>query len=231
MLAVAEPDGYIRRMTILTNTGGVAMTNCFLIADEVARQAVLFDAPNDTTAMLLDEAKKNGWEIIALCLTHAHFDHMLDHPVVTARFPKAKVLLHRLDEPKLQHPEIQTRMFMLPFDIPPRSADAYVEDNEIIRVGQCEIQALHTPGHAAGHVCYYCADKEKPFVIGGDLIIQGAVGRTDLPDSDYDTLMASIRRVMKLPHGTRLLPGHGEPSTLEEELRTNQYVQEAMKPA
>jgi hydroxyacylglutathione hydrolase len=216
-------------MKVLMNTGGIAATNCFLAVDEPSGQAVLFDAPNDTTGMLLDEAQKNHWEVIALCLTHGHFDHMLDHPLVTGRCPGAKVLIHRLDEPKLQHPQIQIRLFMLPFDIPPRSADGYVEDNQVLRVGQSEIQVLHTPGHAAGHVCYYCADKEKPFLVGGDLIIQGAVGRTDLPDSDPDALMASIRRVMRLPPTTRLLPGHGEPSTLGEELESNPYVQEAME--
>ncbi len=63
---------------------------------------------------------------------------------------------------------------------------------------------------------------------GGDLIIGGSVGRTDLPDSNYRDLAKSIARVMKLPKETRLLPGHGERSTLEEEMRNNPYVQEAV---
>src|SRR3954463_15875338 len=103
------------------NTGGIAVTNCFVIADEDAKQAVLFDAPDHTTEPLLDECKNRGWDLIGLWLTHGHFDHIADHKVVTDRFPKAQVLIHPLDEPKLQDP--QSSVFQLPFEIPPRSAD------------------------------------------------------------------------------------------------------------
>src|SRR3954463_2035029 len=86
-------------MQILQNTGGIAATNCFVVADEVAKVAVLFDAPNDTTAPLLDEIQRRGWDLIGLWLTHGHFDHLADHAVVRSRFPNAKILMHRLDEP------------------------------------------------------------------------------------------------------------------------------------
>src|SRR4051812_3622053 len=111
-------------MIVLMNTGGIAATNCFLIGDEAARVAVLFDAPDHTVAPLLDEASKRGLDIMGLWLTHGHFDHIADHAEVTQRFPSAKVLIHKLEEPKLQSPGSQ--MFALPFEIPPRSADGYV---------------------------------------------------------------------------------------------------------
>src|SRR5258708_2013503 len=115
-------------MQILMNTGGIAQTNCFVIADESASQAVLFDAPDHTTHPLLDEIKKRNWDLIGLWRTHGHFDHTADHAAVTRAFPNAKVLIHELDEPKLLAPTVQTRMFQLPFVIPPRKADAYVTD-------------------------------------------------------------------------------------------------------
>jgi len=207
-------------------TGGIAATNCFLAVDEPTGQAVLFDAPDHTIAPLLDEAERNGWDIVGLWLTHGHFDHIADHAVLTQRHPGARVLIHRLDEPKLLHPHVQSRMFALPFEIPPRSAGAYVEDGQVLSIGRSRIEVIHTPGHAPGHACYYCPT--SGFLIGGDLIIMGAVGRTDLPDSDEDALMASIRRIMRLPPQTRLFPGHGEPSTLGQELASNPYVREAM---
>ena len=111
-------------LQILSTTGGVASTNCFLIADDATKQAVLFDAPDHTIAPLLDEARDRGYDLIGLWLTHGHFDHMADHAVVTASFPKAKVLLHPLDVPMLQRPAVQSRLFPLPFDIPPRSRTA-----------------------------------------------------------------------------------------------------------
>ncbi len=213
-------------MIVLRRTGGVAATNCFLIADEAARQAVLFDAPDHTTGPLLKEAAARGWELAGLWLTHGHFDHFADHAVVRQRFPQAKVLLHALDEAKAQHPEVQTRLFGLPFDIPPLKPDAHVADNQKLKVGALDVTVLHTPGHAPGHVGYYFP--KEGVLVGGDLIIGGSVGRTDLPDSDPQQMVASIRRVMALPGTTRLLGGHGRETTLAEERETNLFVREML---
>lgn len=214
-------------MKILMNTGGLAVTNCFLIADEDAKQAVLIDAPNDTTAPLMDEAQKNGWDIVGLWLTHGHFDHIADHAEVTRRYPKAQVVIHRLDESKLDGRDPINRLFPLPFEMSPRKADLLLEDGQKLTVGSLEFEVILTPGHAQGHVCFHCATEKV--LAGGDLIIGGAVGRTDLPDSSYRTLQESIRRVMRLPGETRLLPGHGEVTTLDYQLQTNPYVQEAVE--
>jgi glyoxylase-like metal-dependent hydrolase (beta-lactamase superfamily II) len=211
-------------MQILMNTGGIANTNCFLIADESSRQSVLFDAPDNTVGPLLDQATQRGWELIGLWLTHGHFDHLADHAVVTSRFPKAQLLIHRLDEPKLIDPG--SRFFALPFEIPARQADGYLIGGQVLRIGSLEAKVIETPGHSPGHVMFYF-EKEKTLV-GGDLIICGGVGRTDLPDSDPAQLIASIRKVMALPADTRLLPGHCDVTTLGDEGRSNPYVREAM---
>jgi hydroxyacylglutathione hydrolase len=212
-------------MIIVMNTGGIAGTNCFLIGDEASKQAVVFDAPDRTVAPLLDEAEKRGLDVIGLWLTHGHFDHVADHEVVTGRFPNAKVLMHRRDEPKLADPGSET--FLLPFSIPPRKVDAYVEDGQELAIGALKAKVIYTPGHSPGHVMYHF-ENEK-LLVGGDLIIGGSVGRTDLPDSDHAELERSIRRVMELPGETRLLPGHGDASTLDDERRTNMYVREILR--
>jgi glyoxylase-like metal-dependent hydrolase (beta-lactamase superfamily II) len=214
-------------MLVLMNTGGLAMTNCFLIADEAANQAVLFDAPDHTTARLLDEAAKRGWDLIGLWLTHGHFDHFADHAVVRKRFPGAKILIHALDEPKTKNPDLQTRLFGLPLEIPPLKAEAYVTDNQQLAIGSLVVKVIHTPGHAPGHVAYHIP--QEKVLVGGDLIIGGSIGRTDLPDSDHNQLEASIRRVMELPDSTRLLGGHGPPTTLGEERARNPFVQMALE--
>jgi glyoxylase-like metal-dependent hydrolase (beta-lactamase superfamily II) len=208
-------------MQILMNTGGIATTNCYVVADEAARVAVLFDAPDHTAASVLDEVSKRKWDLIGLWLTHGHFDHLADHDVVTKRFPDAKVLIHVLDEPKLQNPN--SRVFALPFTIPGRDADGRLEGGQRLQIGSLNVDVLHTPGHSPGHVMFHLA--EQKVLIGGDLIIAGSVGRTDLPDSDQQALDASIRTIMQLPDDTHLLPGHGQPATLGHERATNPYVQ------
>ncbi|HEY7087783.1 MAG TPA: MBL fold metallo-hydrolase [Tepidisphaeraceae bacterium] len=212
-------------MQILMNSGGIAMTNCFVIADEDAKVAVMFDAPDHTAGELLDEVQRRGWNLIGLWLTHGHFDHIADHQVVTSHFPEAKVLIHRLDENKLKQPN--SSVFELPFQIPARAADAYVDDGQKLSIGNLQAEVMHTPGHSPGHVMYHFA--QQNVLVGGDLIIGGSVGRTDLPDSNHSQLEASIRRVMKLPDETRLLPGHGRPATLGHERQTNPYVQMAIE--
>jgi glyoxylase-like metal-dependent hydrolase (beta-lactamase superfamily II) len=213
-------------MQILTNTGGVASTNCFLIADEASGRAVLFDAPDGTVGPLMEEAKRRGYDVIGLWLTHGHFDHIADHAVVTAAYPKARVLLHALDVPKLKNPGVMTRMFGLPLVIPPREPDELVEDGRRLEIGGLKVEVIHTPGHAPGHVCYHFP--EERVLVGGDLIICGAVGRTDFPDSDEGRLRDSVRRVMALPDDTRLLPGHCELSSVGAERAGNAYVRAVM---
>jgi len=212
-------------MKIVMNNGGIAATNSYLIADEKSKQAVLFDAPNDTTAPLLEEARKQGWEVVGLWLTHGHFDHVADHTEVTGRFPKAKVLIHREDEVKLSRPP--KLPIPVPFEVPPRPADGFVGEGDELRIGDIKVQVMHTPGHSPGHVAYYLP--EEGVLVGGDLVIMGAIGRTDFADASYEALARSIRRIMQLPGRTKLLPGHGEPSTLEQELQTNPYVQQIME--
>ncbi len=212
-------------MKVLMDTGGIAGTNCYLVVDEQSGDCVLFDAPDHTVAKLLDTVREQKWNLVGLWLTHGHFDHVADHQIVRDAFPGVKVLMHRLDEPKLINPAM--RFFQLPFTIPPGKADAYVEDGQTLTLGSLTCRVIHTPGHAPGHVMYYFENDR--ILVGGDLIIGGAIGRYDLPDSNYEDLAASVRKVMKLPGETKLLPGHGEPTTLGRELQTNPFVQQIIE--
>jgi glyoxylase-like metal-dependent hydrolase (beta-lactamase superfamily II) len=212
-------------MVVLKACGGIAQTNCWLVADEAKKKAVLFDAPNDTTSTLLDEAEQRGWDVVGLWLTHGHFDHLADHAVVTARFPKAKVLLHAGDLDKItgKYPII----FPLPFKIPTREPDGLLEDGQSLSIGSIPVEVIHTPGHAAGHVVFHLP--QDNLLIGGDMIIQGSIGRTDLPDSDLTQMRESLKRIMELPEETTLLPGHGSASTLMRELHHNCVLQDVLE--
>jgi glyoxylase-like metal-dependent hydrolase (beta-lactamase superfamily II) len=206
------------------NTGGIAQTNAFVIADDDSKQAVLFDAPDHTVAPMLEEVHRRGWDLIGLWLTHGHFDHLADHAVVKQRFPNAKILIHALEADRLREPGSQ--MFQLPFTIPPGEPDELIEDGQELRIGTLEVRVIHTPGHAPGHVVFHFPRERA--LVGGDLIMTHSVGRTDLPGSSFAQLQESIRKVMSLPDETQLLPGHGDPSTIAEEREMNPYVREAL---
>lgn len=212
-------------MQVLPATGGVVGTNAYVIADESAKQCVLFDAPDHTVAPLLEEIRRREWTLLGLWLTHGHFDHIADHQLVREAFPDVKVLIHPLDESKLHRPN--TRFFQLPFDIPPGHADGTIGDGDVLTIGGLSCRVLHTPGHSPGHVCFHFP--EQQLLVGGDLIIGGAIGRYDLPDSNLDKLCESVRTVMRLPPATRLLPGHGQPGTLGDELASNPYVRQIIE--
>ena len=93
----------------------------------------------------------------------------------------------------------------------------YLDEGQTQRIGSLHAQVLHTPGHAPGHVAIHFA-REK-VLVGGDLIIAGSVGRTDLPGADQEAFVRSLKRVMSLPDDTKLLPGHGPTSTIGHERR------------
>ena len=199
----------------------MAATNSFLIADEAAREAVLFDAPDHTAGPILKKATEQGWTLTGLWLTHGHFDHLADHAVVRQRFPEANILLHALDQTKAQHPEVQTRLFQLPFEIPPLKADGHVTDRQKLRIGGLEVEVIHTPGHSPGGVCFRWGDH----LWVGDTLFAGSVGRTDLPGGSFEALRGSIRgRLFPLGDGLAVHPGHGPSTTIGAERAANPFV-------
>ncbi len=210
-------------MKLHMNTGGLAATNGYLLADERAGAAVIIDAPQNTVNPLLNIVRHHNWRLTHLLLTHGHWDHTSDHQVVTEAFPEAKVLIHRLDEPKLLHPG--SKLFQLPYTIPPRHADGYLDDGQIINVGDLQLQVIFTPGHSPGHVVLYCA--QEKLLLAGDLLFAGSIGRTDLPDASTTAMKSSLQRVMELPDETSVRPGHGPATTIGEERRTNPFLQMA----
>jgi hydroxyacylglutathione hydrolase len=210
------------RIKLFANTGGLAETNAYLLADEATKTAAIIDAPEATTADLLVQAKKHGYDVKYLLLTHGHWDHLSDHKVVTDTFPNAKVLIHKLDEPKLQRPG--SLLFELPYAIEPRNADAYIEDGQKIHIGHITLAAMHTPGHCEGHLCFY--SNEHHLLLAGDLLMDGSVGRYDLPDGNVTLLKQSLKRIMQLPDNTEVLSGHGPATTIGRQRAANPFIRQ-----
>ena len=117
----------------------------------------------------------------------------------------------------------QAMMFGIDRDFSGVDISSYLTDGEIIKIGNGELEVICVPGHSPGSVALY--DKADGFVIVGDALFQGSIGRTDLPGGDYRTLIGSItKRLLTLPDDTVVYPGHGAPTTIGEEKRSNPYL-------
>ena len=172
--------------------------NVWLIGDD--DEVLVVDAAHDADAIA---GGIGGRAVPAIVCTHAHDDHVNRAPELAGR-TGAPVHLHPDDGPlwELAHPAT--------------SPDAALADGQVLTVGGTDVHVLHTPGHAPGGVCLYVPDLAT--VLTGDTLFQGGPGATGRSYSDFATIIASIRdRLLALPPGTTVLPGHGDGTTIEAE--------------
>ena len=169
-----------------------------------------------------------GLTVRHLLLTHAHIDHVFGCHHFAERYGDAAEhggwQLHPADEPLLQNAVVQGEMYGVRVDPPPPPAHALSAGDEI-RFGDAVLQVKHVPGHSPGSVAFY--SPADGLVIGGDVLFQGSIGRTDLWQGSLDVLLASIRdEILTLPDETVVYSGHGPQTTVGAERRTNPFLQE-----
>jgi len=153
--------------------------------------------------------------------THCHLDHIFGNRFVHKSWGLS-LHLNRLEKAVLDYGPASGQLWQLPFD----NYDGeliFIDEGDVIRLGEDELQILFTPGHSPGHLSFYSPDHK--FVISGDVLFQGSVGRTDLPGGDFDTLEQSIRtKLYQLPEDVIVYPGHGESTTIGDEMKSNPFV-------
>jgi glyoxylase-like metal-dependent hydrolase (beta-lactamase superfamily II) len=161
---------------------------------------------------------------VAMLNTHGHFDHVMGNAFL-ARTYGVKGYIHAGDRTLLENTAEYGAMFGYKIEQPPAPA-GFLTDGEPFRFGHTQLQVLHTPGHSKGGVSLYAPAGK--FVLTGDTLFQGNIGRVDLPGGDFDEIMQSLAtKLMPLPDDTVVYPGHGLPSTIGEERRSNPYITEA----
>ncbi len=213
-------DGTGLRVSVFT--GGPFQQNTWLLECTRTGAAVLVD-PGAATPAAVAKLEAEGRAPGAAWLTHAHLDHVDGLPELARRFPGIPVALHPADQVLYDRAADQARAFGIPFggELPRPSVTLAAGDT--LQVGDCGLEVRFTPGHAPGHVILVA--KEEGVALVGDVVFQRSIGRTDLPGGDFQRLMRSIQEeVLTLPDETRLLPGHGPPTTVGEERMGNPFL-------
>ncbi|NOY80568.1 MAG: MBL fold metallo-hydrolase [Kiritimatiellaeota bacterium] len=202
-------------MEIIPLTVGPLEVNCYVVYDAAAGMALVID-PGDDAERIIEILEDRGLQPGGILLTHAHVDHIRGVGAVARRFG-VPVELHPADRALYFSPENA---------LPPwiEAATDLPEPAPVPRrVSGLNWELIETPGHSPGSVSFFFPD--AGVVFSGDTLFAGGVGRTDFPGGDWDCLQASIRhRLYALPPLTRILPGHGPATTVEQEMQANPFV-------
>jgi glyoxylase-like metal-dependent hydrolase (beta-lactamase superfamily II) len=198
-----------------TFVGGIFDTNCYVLRAPGGQ--ILVDAPTG----VCDWLEEHDWSPSWLLITHGHVDHIDDAARVQRKF-QCKVGYHRDSVPLITDPNF-FKKFGFFLEAEPIKPDFLIEETENIELLGFVFRTLLVPGHCPGSLGFYLPQHRLLF--GGDILFAGSIGRTDLPGGDHELLLKGIReKIYTLPDDTTVLPGHGPPTTVGEEKRTNPFV-------
>lgn len=193
----------------VTPVGPVAC-NCVILGCPETREALVID-PGGDLELILSKLDQHQLKVRGLLLTHAHFDHLMALGKLKAA-RGGEIMLHPEDKPLYAMVTVQGLMFGVAASNPPKP-DRLLKDREVIQWGRLKGQIRHTPGHSPGSVSLYI--EEEHLVVTGDTLFAQGIGRTDLWGGSLPTLLRSIKeQLLSLPDETRVIPGHGDATTI-----------------
>lgn len=200
---------------------GIMQTNCYIVENEDGK-CLLFDPGSDGTK-LIQWLQEKKLQPLAILLTHAHFDHIGAVDEVR-EFYTIPVYLHEKEEKWLGDPMLNgSQYFRMKSLITAKAADHFFTKEEEKSLQGFNFFVYETPGHSPGSVSYFF--ETLGFVISGDALFKGSIGRTDLPEGNQPQLLASIHdKLLTLPEETVVLPGHGPVTTIIDEMDSNPFL-------
>ncbi|MES2133764.1 MAG: MBL fold metallo-hydrolase [Bacteroidota bacterium] len=204
-------------------TFGPFQENTYILWDETL-ECLIID-PGNTTASehkkLSDFISEKKLKPQRLILTHAHIDHINGNKYVWDTYGLLPEV-HKEDVYFIERHAASGAMYGLPVD-PSPMAEKFIEEGDVISFGNSKLNVIHTPGHAPGHVTFY--NKEEGFMISGDVLFYGSIGRTDLPMGNIETLISSIKnKLFPLGDAMKVYSGHGPSTTIGFEKLNNPFL-------
>lgn len=199
--------------------------NTYVVFDPESKECVIIDpgmsTPQEEKAIENFLAEK-GLTLTQIINTHLHIDHVAGIPFLREKYG-APVKAHEGDKFLGEGLDLQAGMFGLNLDLGDLEISEYLKPGDKIKIGKGELEVIEVPGHSKGSISLYSpADK---FVITGDALFQGSIGRTDLPGGNYKELISSIEKgLLNLPDDTVVFPGHGPSTTIGAEKRSNPFL-------
>jgi len=210
-------------LTIKSFTFSPIQENTYLLFNEF-KQCIIID-PGSYFSEEKEELKafvdESGLKAEMLLNTHCHLDHVFGNKYVAETFGLT-LQIHPLEEKLLEFAPASGLMWNMPFDNYTGKL-IFLNEGQKIKLGEDELEILFTPGHSPGSICFYC--RKQNFIIGGDVLFNRSIGRTDLPGGDHATLLKSIReKIFTLPDETKVYSGHGPVTTVGEEKEENPFL-------
>lgn len=201
--------------------------NTYVLWDPESKEAAIVDPgmiDSREQQAISKFIETNGLTVKHLINTHMHLDHIFGNGYIKDTYG-VKLAAHPDDEFLGLSATDQVKRFHVPIAIEDHGADIRLKDGDTLTIGGEPIEVISVPGHSPGSIALYAP--ESGFVITGDALFKGAIGRTDLPRGNYDQLINSIRtRLLTLPPDTVVLPGHEGETTIGQEAKFNPYLKQ-----
>jgi glyoxylase-like metal-dependent hydrolase (beta-lactamase superfamily II) len=197
--------------------------NSFVLSDETG-EAVFIDPGfyfEEEHIEIKTYIENNKLTPVKIINTHCHFDHIMGVEFVRDEF---SIPFHAHAEDSFWIEKAVEQGNVYGFEMKPVSPiDNFLKEKDVVEFGNSQLEVIHVPGHSPGHVVFY--SKQNEFLIAGDVLFYGSIGRADLPGSDYGTLISNIKnKLFPLPGKTKVYCGHGPETTIEFEKINNPFL-------
>ena len=206
-------------MKIKSYSVGFLQTNCYFVFDEKTGEAFIID-PGAEPRRLIGEINRYKLRVSGIINTHGHFDHVGGNSVIKKEF-NAPVFMNREDCYLLDDPGEGFPPELVQENGYPAAVDRFICEGDVISFGENKLRVINTPGHTPGSICLVYEGKS---IFTGDTLFYGSVGRCDLAGGNEAALMKSLGKLKCLPGNTSVFPGHGQKTTISEEINNNPYL-------